>query len=110
MDIEDFFDKKHRFYKKHKMPYYTDIDEYNEYHKHGSKFNWLNLLQKISNNKKLKRIIIIAVMLFLVIVIVIIAALFPVINKIFNYILENGISGLIKNGEDILNNLWNGSK
>ena len=111
MDIEDFFENKNRYHHKNKTPkYHADNNNYRESHNLHSQFNWFKLLNKISNNKRLKNLLIIGVILIIVIVITIIVVLFPFIIRVFNFILENGVSGLIQNGEDILNKLWNGSK
>lgn len=111
MDIEDFFENKNRSHYKNKTPnYHTDRNNYRESHKLDSQLNGFKLLNKISNNKRLKHLLIIGVLLIIVILIIVILVLFPVIIRVFNYLLENGISGLIQDSEGIINKIWNGRK
>lgn len=97
MDLDDLFANKNKQQKYH----YKQKNHYNN----EPQFNWLNSYHKIKQNKKLRNIIIIGIAIILIIVIGLIIILFPYIVKIFNYITENGISGLIEMGMDILNKL-----
>lgn len=111
MNIENFFENKNRYHHQNKTPiYYADNNNYRESHNLDSKFNWFKLLNKISKNKKLKYLLIIGVILIIVIALIVIVVLFPFIIRVFNYIIENGISGLIENVENLINKLWNGTK
>lgn len=109
MDIEDFFENKKRYQKK-TPNFHTDKNNYRKSHNLDSQFNWFKLLNKISNNKRLKYLLLIGVISVIVIAIIILVVLFPFIIKVFNYIIENGISGLMENGENLINKLWNGTK
>jgi hypothetical protein len=97
MDLEDLFANKNKQQK------YQYKREYG--YQKQPQFNWLSIYEKIKQNKKLRNIIIIGIAIILIIVIGLIVILFPFIVKIFNYIAENGISGLIEMGMDILNKL-----
>lgn len=97
MDLEDLFANKN---KQQKYQYKREYD-----YQKQPQFNWLSIYDKIKQNKKLRNIIIIGIAIILIIVIGLIVILFPFIVKIFNYIAENGISGLIEMGMDILNKL-----
>lgn len=97
MDLEDLFANKNKQQKYHYKQKYNYNNE--------RQFDWLNSFNKIKQNKKLRNIIIIGIAIILIIVIGLIVILFPFIVKIFNYITENGISGLIEMGMDILNKL-----
>lgn len=97
MELEDLFANKNKQQKyKYKREY--------GYQKQPQ-FNWLSIYGKIKQNQKLRNILFIAIAIVLIIVIALIVILFPYIIKIFNYISENGISGLIEMGMDILNKL-----
>lgn len=97
MDLDDFFANKNKQQKyQHKREYGNQKQP---------QFNWLSIYDKIKQNQKLRNIIIIGLTIILIIVIGLIVILFPLILKIFNYITENGISGLIEKGMDILNKL-----
>jgi hypothetical protein len=97
MDLEDLFANKNKQQK------YQYKREYG--YQKQPQFNWLSIYDKIKQNQKLRNIIIIGIAIILIIVIGLIVILFPFIVKIFNYIAENGISGLIEMGMDILNKL-----
>lgn len=97
MDLENLFANKNNQQKYHYKQKYNYNNE--------RQFNWLNSYNKIKQNKKLRNIIIIGIATILIIIIGLIVILFPLILKIFNYIAENGVSGLIEMGMDILNKL-----
>lgn len=97
MDLEDLFANKN---KQQKFQYKREYG-----YQKQPQFNWLSIYDKIKQNQKLRNIIIIGIAIILIIVIGLIVILFPFIVKIFNYIAENGISGLIEMGMDILNKL-----
>jgi hypothetical protein len=97
MDLDDLFANKNKQQK------YQYKREYG--YQKQPQFNWLSIYDKIKQNQKLRNIIIIGIAIILIIVIGLIVILFPFIVKIFNYIAENGISGLIEMGMDILNKL-----
>jgi uncharacterized membrane protein len=61
------------------------------------------LLNKLRSNPKLKMLLIIAAILIIVVVTSIVILLFPLLLKLFNYITENGIQG-------ILDTIWKGTK
>ncbi|NEW79804.1 MAG: hypothetical protein GZ086_10360 [Gelidibacter sp.] len=102
MDLEDLFANKNKQQKYHYKQKYNYNNE--------RQFNWLNIFNKIKTNKKLRNIIIIAIALILIFVIGLIIILFPYIIKIFNYIAENGVSGLIEMGMELLNKLTSSIK
>ena len=60
------------------------------------------ILNKIKQNKKLRNIIIIGIAIILVIVIGLIILLFPYIVKLFNFIAEKGVSGLVELSKEII--------
>lgn len=95
MDLEDLFANKNKQQK------YQYKREYS--YQKQPQFNWLSIYDKIKQNQKLRNIIIIGIAIILIIVIGLIVILFPLILKIFNYIAENGVSGLIEMGMELLN-------
>lgn len=103
MDFEDFFENK-------KRRYYADSHKDMPHYNHHSKFNPLAFLYSLRNNKKLRMLIIIGIVILLVVIIVLIMLLFPLIQKLINYIEQNGISGLIDVVMGYLNKLWYGAK
>ena len=98
------------YYNKPTRKYRDDYDyhTYADLRPNGSDMG-LNILKKILNNRKLKTILIIAVSLLLIITIGAIVLLFPFVVKIFNYISENGVQGLVELVTEIINKIWTGS-
>ncbi|KUO65234.1 MAG: hypothetical protein ACYCZ2_05735 [Lutibacter sp.] len=97
MDLDDLFAGKNIQRKHHYKQKYNYSNE--------RQFNWLNLFNKIKQNKKLRNIIIIGIAIILVIVIGLIILLFPYIVKLFNFIAEKGVSGLVELSKELLNKL-----
>jgi hypothetical protein len=97
MDLDDLFAGKNIQRKHHYKQKYNYSNE--------RQFNWLNLFNKIKQNKKLRNIIIIGIAIILVIVIGLIILLFPYIVKLFNFIAEKGVSGLVELNKELLNKL-----
>ena len=99
------------YYNKPKKKYRNEYDyhPYSGNRPNGNEMG-LNILKKILNNRKLKIIVIIAVSLLLIIGIGLIVLLYPFLVKIFNYISENGVQGLVEFITEIMNKIWTGSK
>jgi hypothetical protein len=95
MNLEDLFANKNKQQK------YQYKREYG--YQKQPQFNWLSIYDKIKQNQKLRNIIIIGIAIILIIVIGLIVILLPLILKIFNFIVENGVSGLIEMGMELLN-------
>jgi len=68
-----------------------------------------NISEKILNNKKLKLFLIAAAIILLVIIIALILILLPLLIKLFDYISQNGIQGILEFVTEFLNKLWQGS-
>jgi type IV secretory pathway component VirB8 len=118
MGFDDFLESKHSYrgnYNKHR--YYDDDNRYfheshhsrDSHHNNHGHFNWLNILDKIRSNKKLKWFIIIAGILVLVIGIALIIVLLPLIVKLFNYIIQNGLQEVFNDITGFLEKIWKGS-
>jgi hypothetical protein len=65
--------------------------------------NKLKVINSIANNPKVKLMLILAAIIIIAIVVFVIILLFPLIIKLFNYIVENGLQG-------ILDTIWKGTK
>ncbi len=118
MDLDNIFGQNQKHSKRgygHNQQYgnkhHDDHGHYNEQNKqsyhtqaHHSEFDFANVyLDKIKNNPKLKMLLIVGGIGIVLILIVVIALLFPLIMKLFQYISENGIEGIV-------NTIWKGSK
>jgi len=111
MDLEDFFEKKHKpydhHYKKHR-DHEPDHDDYrhtlmhdeHKYHgnhrynqKHG--FDWKGLLSKINNNPMLRVAAIAIALLAVLLIILLIMVLLPLISAIWETFTGSGLQGLL---------------
>ena len=93
MSFEDFFEKDDN--KRHHDRHYGDF-QYSHSQRHSSDKNSLSFLTNLIYNPKLRILIIIALFALLTIIIFAIILLFPVFEKIINYVAENGIQGFIE--------------
>jgi hypothetical protein len=131
MGLEDLFGddhKKHRGYRKQKYnehqrfsdnqykPHnrfdhhtYRGQDHYT-YNRNNNHFNLVSILEKLSGNRKLKSLVIGLGLLLVVIVIILIVILLPLIVKLFSWVGQNGLQGLIDNATTIIDKFLNGTK
>jgi hypothetical protein len=72
-------------------------------------FNWSALLEKIKNDKKLKRLAIMAAILILVIVVALIIVLMPLIIKLIDFIGQNGLQGVFDSISSFMDKILKGS-
>jgi hypothetical protein len=104
MGFDDFFEHGHKHHK-HGYEHHHDHDGYyqpshsNNQH-YDLKYHFLNKLQ---NDPQFRVVILIAVVVLLVILIITAILLIPLIIKLFQFMSQNGIQGLI----DII---WKGTK
>jgi hypothetical protein len=104
MGFEDLFEDKHNHHNRSHNSYYRD-----DYHQqsHNDRRQHYDvkqvLLNKLQSNPKLKSLIIVVSIVVVIIVILLIALLFPLIVKLFNYLVENGLQGVI-------DSIWKGTK
>lgn len=68
------------------------------------------LLKQIISNPKLRIVIIAGFLVVIGIVAALIALLFPLIMNFINFILENGVSGLLGESGNLLEKIWSGNK
>ena len=117
MGFEDFFEDKRRHhgnqgeYEHHDDHHnygYPPVRRYPLYENQGH-LTLLSILNKIRNNKKLKIIVALAVIILLIIAISLIVVLLPLILKLFNYISQNGIQGIVDGVTGFLDKLMKGS-
>jgi hypothetical protein len=100
MGFDNFFENDRRNNENYRDNRYNEDNRYqrNSYpsdQEDREQFNISAFLEKIKSNKKLKLLVIIAIILILVIVVALIIILFPLIMKLFNYISQNGLQGVI---------------
>jgi len=63
----------------------------------------------VMRNRKLKLLAIAAVILLLAMVIALIIVLFPLLTKLYNYIMQNGLQGILDSITGFFDKIWNGS-
>jgi hypothetical protein len=104
MEFDEIFEQgnKHRKY---------DNDKHYGHDDHHQKSNFqgehndikVMILNKLRNNPKLKALLIAASILTIAVIIILIILIFPSIIKLFGFLGENGIQGL-------LDSIWSGTK
>jgi hypothetical protein len=108
MELEDLFENKrnHRVsYRKHNYhgehsdhysqnKYGESYDSRHSYRRRNSHFDWMQVLTKINENRKLKMLVIIAVVVILILAISLVIALLPLLGKIFTFITQLDLKGL----------------
>jgi uncharacterized protein YqhQ len=105
MELDDFFGQgRNQQRQGYGQPSGRDEDE----NQSSSAFYQQNdmkeqLLNKFRSNPKLKMILVFAAILIIVAVVAVVILLFPLLLKLFSYISENGIQG-------VLDKLWKGTK
>jgi uncharacterized membrane protein YdbT with pleckstrin-like domain len=110
MGFEEFFGNDRKDYRNNRGNNYTNDEEdsYNSRNQSdgtGHNFKWQDILEKIRSNNKLKLLVAMAGVLILVIII----ALFPLIVKLFNYITQNGLQGVINEITGFINKILKGT-
>jgi hypothetical protein len=114
MGFEEHFetrDRHHGNYREERFPVNHRHIDYSHHSSHGegNYYNWMNILQKIRSNKKLKFFVLLAGLLLLTIVIVLIVVLLPFILKLLNYITTNGLQGIIDGITGFLDKILKGT-
>jgi hypothetical protein len=114
MDFDDFFENNRRKHGNYREPVYHDADRYsyNSHHSYSGysgHLKWINIIEKIGRNKKLKLLVLLAGILFLAIAIVLIIILLPFFAKLYDYISQNGLQGLLDGIIGFLDKIWKGS-
>ena len=114
MGFDDIFENKHVHNGNYRQRrYHDDIryesDSYHSYPDYRDHTKWIRIIKKIWSKRILKVLVILAGTLLLIIAIVLIIILLPVITKLFNYILQNGLQGLFNSIVDFLDKIWKGT-
>ncbi len=100
MGFEEFFENDRKDFRNNmgnSNPHENDYS-YNSQNPsgvYGNIVNWQNILEKIRSNNRLKLFVAVAGLGILIIIIVLIFLLFPLIVKLFNYITQNGLQGVL---------------
>lgn len=79
-----------------------------EYYLRKHQFSYF-LLNKIWSNKKLRVAVVVLAIIIVLIVILLIVALIPLIFKLVDYIMQNGVEGIISSITSFIEKLWKGT-
>ena len=114
MGFEEFFENKNNQNRNFNNQKYQHDNEYSDHSQksfqgHGEQINWSGYIEKIKNNKKLKLMVGIGGVLIIAIVICIIIFMLPLITKLFNYISQYGIQGLLDKVTGFLDTIMKGN-
>jgi hypothetical protein len=114
MGFDNFFENDRRNNENYRDNRYNEDNRY----QHGSypsdqedrgQFNISAFFEKIKSNKKLRQLVIIAAILLLMIVVALLILLLPLIMKLFNYISQNGLQGVIDSITGFADKIMKGS-
>ena len=103
MGFEDFFEnnRHHRgsyrgqSYHSHENHHGDSHHSYTSHHGHESHFDWMKILYKIKDSKKLKILLLLAAILILAIAILLIIIFLPLLGKTFSFITQLDTKGLL---------------
>jgi len=109
MDIDDFFEKKHKPYNHHyknRQEHEADHEGYRHSHDgheyHGSNrhaqnhgFDWHAMLTKINSNPMLRRAAIAVALVAVLLIILLIIVLIPVLSTLWETFTGSGLQGLL---------------
>lgn len=110
MDFEQIFEnRKYRYNNQGKFNHNNAGYPYHSSKGYDKHYRQKALLRNILSNRKLRFAIIIGFVIVVIILIALVALLFPLLKNIINYILENGVSGLLGEAGKLLEKIWNGS-
>lgn len=111
MDFDQIFgNKKQHIKNPDRFNYDNDGYAYRSNQGYDKYYRQKALLKNILSNRKLRIAIIIGFVIVMLILIALMALLFPLLKNLINYILENGVSGLLGEAGKLLEKIWNGSK
>jgi len=100
--FEDFFENKRNYHKSYrKRSNHSDYNDYRQsfdsrrsYQGRDKHFDWMKVLAKVRENRKLKVLIMIAAIVMLAIAILLLIALLPLLGRIFTFITQMDLKGL----------------
>lgn len=104
MGFDDFFEHG----RKHHSHGYNHHHEHDDYYQPSHSYKQhsdikYQLLSRLKENPNLKKLVIFGAIFFLFIILIVVVLLLPLLLKLFEYISQNGIQGLIES-------IWKGSK
>ena len=121
MEFEEMFENKSKnqgYYRKHRDNYenrypqtgvrYPD-NSYHSYHSGKDQIQWVTILEKIRRSKKLKVVVILAGIVIVTTAVLLVIVFMPFIIKLFTYISQTGLQGILDGVTGFLDKIWKGS-
>lgn len=114
MEIDEISNNRQKRHGNYNKERYHDSHRYDQYsyhsdHENRNHSNYLDIFNKIKENKKIRNLLIIGVIIFLFLLIGLIIILFPQLMRLFNFISENGLQGIVNAVTEFLNKIIKGS-
>jgi hypothetical protein len=114
MEFEEFFENKRKYPRQYGSQRDHDDNDYsNERHPsdpgHDNQQKWMTILEKVKKNNKLKVIVLLAGILVIGIAVLLIIVFFPLIIKLFDYVSQNGLQGILDSITGFLDKIMKGS-
>jgi len=114
MEVEEFFENKRQNQGNYRQLNYQDYNRGSQemehsYSERSIHQKWLTILEKIKSNKKLKILVVLAGIFIITIAIMLIIVFLPLIIKLFNYINQYGLQGLMDAVTGFLDKIMKGS-
>ncbi len=110
MGFDEYFEKKRRY-----QPDYRFRDKHSKHghyysrHENGYHSGIKYYLYTALRSRRLRIFVLVVSILIIMLVVGAIILLFPLINKMFDYISQNGIQGVIDAIYEFLSQLWKGT-
>lgn len=80
-----------------------------QYNRHEPNFRIKYFFNTLQNDRKLKKLLLLGTVVVLIVVIALLILLLPVLIRIFEYIGQNGIEGVIEYLTGLLDKIWEGT-
>jgi len=114
MEFDDFFGNRQqnrRFDHDHNyQENFVQASPYrSSYHRRRPSYKWTYFMEVLKVNRKLKTLAIIVLLAVLAIIVVLIVVFLPLILKLYTYISQNGVQGVMDVIVGFLDQLWRGT-
>ncbi len=114
MEFDEILNNRQKNHGNYNKERYHDSHRDNQYSHHSDYENrdfskYLAIFNKIKRNKKIRNLLIIGVIIFLFLLTGLFIILFPQFIRLFNFISENGLQGVVTSVTDFLNKIIKGS-
>lgn len=114
MGLDDLFENHDKHRRQHGYSEHEHHNGYNYAGRHADykhqQHQYLNyFLSKIWSNRKLRLLAILFAFIVIVLVLLLIAALIPLLHKLLDFVMRNGVQGVLDFITSFIDNLWKGT-